>query len=82
MIKRLRFTIIFIVFFFIIIYGLIAVSSNLPKFIKDSSMIKVSVTKKPFQLEFDIGDYVVYINNKPFVKIKERTEAIFKSINP
>lgn len=76
--KKYRYRVIAILFFMIIFYGFIAVSSNLSDIVKNNSKIKVTVKKEPFSLEVDIGDYILYVNDKPLESIRQKTQALFK----
>jgi hypothetical protein len=78
--KKLKYILLFLIFFSTISYGLVAVSSKLPQFIKERSDFKVSFNRKPFDLQFDAGKYIIYINSKVIDNIKESTLEVFKSI--
>lgn len=79
MLKRLKYVILMLVFFTILGCGFIKVSNDLPQFIKDRSAMKVTFTSSPFDLRFDIGDYIVYINSKIFANMKDGTKQAFKN---
>jgi hypothetical protein len=77
MLKKIKYIAVFLLSFYIIAYGFVKVSSELPQFIKDRSPLKVFYSQNPFDLEFDIGDYIVYINNKAVTNIKEGAAQYF-----
>lgn len=79
--KKIKYTAVFVLILGIIGYGFIKVSSELPLFIKERSPLKVSYNKKPFDLRFDIGDYVVYINDKAINNIKDNAIHILKNLS-
>ncbi|SKA75546.1 hypothetical protein SAMN05428976_102135 [Clostridium sp. USBA 49] len=56
----------------VIFYGFIKISNELPDFIKDRSNIKITYNKNPFDLKFDIGNYIIYINKEVFYNIKNK----------
>ncbi len=74
--RRLSYITAFILFAAIICYGFIKVSSELPKIIKDKSKVKVYYTSKPFDVTIDIGDYIIYINDKVFKNLKNFIEEL------
>lgn len=80
MFKKIRVIFIIIVFISIIGYGFIKVNLELPQFIKDRSKLKVSLTQSPFDLKLDMGDYIVYVNEKAFSNIKDGAVSAFKNI--
>lgn len=72
MFKKIKYFMTAFVVIAIIFCGFIKVSSELPDFIKDRSPIKVTYSKNPLDLKFDIGEYVIYINKKAFDNIKNK----------
>lgn len=77
MFKKTKYLAVLLLSFCIFSYGFVKVSSELPQFIKDRSPLKVSYSQNPFDLEVDIGDYIVYINNKAVMNIKEGAAQYF-----
>jgi hypothetical protein len=69
--KKIRIFFVILIFLSVISYGLINLSSNLPKFIKDESRIKVNYGDKPYEITFDMGDYVIYTGSGAIANIKE-----------
>ncbi|NMM61958.1 hypothetical protein HBE96_04485 [Clostridium sp. P21] len=65
-----------IISFFISIYGVIIISGNLPKFIKEKSGFKVNYSLKPFDFRFEVGEYSLYINSKVITNIKNSSGKI------
>ncbi|MCM8710397.1 hypothetical protein M2651_05080 [Clostridium sp. SYSU_GA19001] len=80
MLKKIKYIMIFVLIFGILVYGFIKVSSELPMFIKDRSSLKVTYEKNPFNLEFDIGDYIIYINDKSICNIKDTAVHLFNNL--
>ncbi|MBL4935182.1 hypothetical protein JK636_05360 [Clostridium sp. YIM B02515] len=77
--KKIKFIIIFSLCFLIVGYGFIKISSDLPDFIKNRSYIKVSFHPNPFDLKFDIGNYIIYINNDAFKNINDSSVGKIKN---
>lgn len=80
MFKRFKYIIAFLIPITIILYGFITVSNVMPDFIKDRSNFKVTYSSKPFDLQFDIGDYVLYLNNKAVENYKTATSNFVQNI--
>lgn len=80
MFKRLRYVFVLFICIGIIMYGFITVSNVMPDFIKDRSNLKLSYTKKPFDLEIDTGDYIIYMNSKAVENYKKGIGNITKNI--
>jgi TfoX/Sxy family transcriptional regulator of competence genes len=76
LLRRLGHVIIFILFIAIIGYGFIRVGSEITPYVKDKSAVKVYYTAKPFDVTVDIGDYIIYINDKVFKNIKNFIEEL------
>lgn len=72
--------IILIIFVLIISFGFIKVSSNLPRFIKNNSKLKVFFTEKPFNLTFETDRYILYINDNAINNIKENIFETYTNI--
>ncbi|WP_123052991.1 hypothetical protein [Clostridium sp. JN-1] len=72
---------IILVCIFIIIYGFIVVSGNLPKFIKDRSYVQVNYNFKPFNFTVNVGEYSFYINKKIITNLKTGSERIVDDIH-
>ncbi|ERI90252.1 hypothetical protein HMPREF1982_04005 [Clostridiales bacterium oral taxon 876 str. F0540] len=77
--KKIKFVTIFFVCFMIVGYGFIEISSGLPDFIKNRSWVKVSFKEDPFDLKFDIGNYIIYINSDAFRNISDNTIGKIKN---
>jgi hypothetical protein len=85
MFKKSKYIFTFIISLSIVVYGFITVSNVLPDFIKDRSYLKVTYKSKPFDLQFDIGDYIVYLNSKALDNYRKGTNEVINkivSINP
>jgi hypothetical protein len=80
MFKKSKYIVVLFISLSIVSYGFITVSNVLPDFIKDRSYFKVIYTSKPFDLQFDIGDYVVYLNSKAVDNYKKGTNEVIKKI--
>lgn len=80
MLRKLKHITVFILFISIVSYGFIKVSSELPQFIKERSLVKVTYKSKPFDLTLDIGDYIIYVNSNSMSNIKNAAVNVFKNI--
>lgn len=80
MFKKSKYFFVFFISLSIVIYGFITVSNVLPDFIKDRSNFKVTYSSKPFDLQFDIGDYIVYLNNNAVENYKKGTSEIINKV--
>lgn len=80
MFKKLKYIIVFFISITIVFYGFITVSNVMPDFIKDRSSFKVTYSSKPLDLQFDIGDYIVYFNSKAVDNFKSETSNLFKNV--
>mgnify|MGYP005829513949 CR=1 FL=1 len=80
MLKRLKYFFVIFISLGIVFYGFITVSNALPDFIKERSAFKVSYSTKPFDLQFDIGDYVVYLNSKAVDNYKKGADELMHNI--
>jgi len=80
MFKKSKYFFIFFISFSIVFYGFVTVSNVLPDFIKERSTFKVSYSSKPFDLQFDIGDYIVYLNSKAVDNYKKGAGEIMNNI--
>ncbi|WP_237737372.1 hypothetical protein [Clostridium carboxidivorans] len=69
-----------IICFFISLCGIIVISNNLPKFIKDKADFKIDYSKKPFDFRFEVGEYSLYINSKAVTNIKNSSGKIINNI--
>ncbi len=80
--KRNNKNIIFIsmVCFIIVLYGVIVISGNLPKFIKDRTAFKINYSLKPFDFRFDVGEYSLYINSKVVTNIKSSSSKVVMDV--
>lgn len=77
--KKIKFILIISLCFLIVGYGFVKISSDLPDFIKNRSYVKVSFEPNPFDLKFDIGNYIIYINNDAFKNINDSTVGKVKN---
>ena len=88
--KKIRIFFVIVIFLSVTSYGLISLSNNLPKFIKDDSKIKVNYGEKPYEINIDMGDYIIYTKSdvfsdikqgvaKGFNRLKEKTEVTFQN---
>jgi hypothetical protein len=80
MLRKLKHITVIILFISIVSYGFIKVSSELPQFIKERSLVKVTYISKPFDLSLDIGDYIIYVNSNSMSNIKNAAVNVFKNI--
>lgn len=80
MFKKLKYISVFFLVFVIISYGFIKVSSGLPEFIKDRSSIKVTYKQNPFDLEVDVGKYIIYLNDEALKNMKNNTIYFLKNL--
>lgn len=80
MFKKSKYVIIILLSFCIIGYGLIKVNIELPEYIRDRSAVKITYNSNPFDLRFDIGNYIIYINGKMFGNIKQKTSKAFEKL--
>lgn len=80
MVNKLKYIFLFFICTFIVFYGFITVSNVMPDFIKDRSSFKVTYTSKPFDLEFDVGDYIVYLNSKTVENYKTEASNLAKKL--
>jgi hypothetical protein len=76
LLRKLSHLIIFILFIAIIGYGFIKVGSEITPYVKEKSNVKVYYTPKPFDVTIDIGDYIIYLNDKVFKNIKNFIEEL------
>lgn len=67
-----------LIFLSVISYGIINVSNNLPKFIKDESPIKINYGNKSYDISINIGNYIIYVSSDATSNIKV---GIVKGIN-
>jgi hypothetical protein len=81
MLKKLKYAMMLFLFASIIGYGFIKVSTELPQFIKDRSPVKVSYRTNPFDITFDVGNYMVYINDRAAENIKDVAADAYESIS-
>lgn len=79
--KKYKYITLFLISFTIIFYGFIKVASGLPDFFKNKSSFKVFYNTNPFDLQFDVGEYRFYINNKAIENIKSNTIGKIININ-
>lgn len=68
--KKKGIILIIIISFTIVIYGFISISNNLPKFIKDRSLVKINYTLVPFDFRMDVYGYSFYANKKVIENVK------------
>lgn len=61
-------------------YGVLEVSSGLPKFIKDNSAMKIYFDPRKVDLTIESGQYVFYFNNNLISNLAEKTSGVLKSI--
>lgn len=66
--------------FFIIIYGFITISNNLPRFIKDRSSLKINYTFIPFDFRVELGEYSLYINKKVATNIRASSTELINNV--
>jgi predicted PurR-regulated permease PerM len=72
--------VVLMVCFIITLYGVIVISGNLPKFIKDRTAFKINYSLKPFDFRFDMGEYSLYINSKVITNIKNSSNKVVKNV--
>lgn len=80
MLRKTRFVFIFVVSIFIVLYGFVIVSSELPKFVKEKANLKVFYSKNPFNVQFETDKYIMYVNKRVIDNIKEDTDNLMQSI--
>nr|WP_242860935.1 hypothetical protein [Clostridium scatologenes]AKA70665.1 hypothetical protein CSCA_3540 [Clostridium scatologenes] len=73
-------TVMITICFLISLYGIVVISSNLPKFIKDKTDFRIDYSKKPFDFRFEVGEYSLYINSKAVTNIKNSSGKIINNI--
>lgn len=66
--------------FLVSVIGFFIVSNTLPKFIKDRSKTAVYFTKKPLDIRFKMENYTVYVNEKVFNNIGDKTSKVINNI--
>lgn len=66
--------------FFIIVCGFIKISSNLPNFIKDRSLLKINYTFIPFDFRMELGEYSLYINRKVASNIRNSSIKLVNNV--
>lgn len=59
-----------LIFLSIISYGIMNLSNNLPKFIKDESKIKISYGNKSYDININMGNYIIYVSSDATSNIK------------
>lgn len=70
MLRKFGFLTVILLFFAIIICGVIKTASETVPYVKEKSAVKVYYTAKPFEVKIDIGDYIIYLNGGVFKNIK------------
>ena len=77
--KKMKYVIVIIVCFTVLIFGFLTVSSSLPKFIKEKSNFNINFSVYPFNLELNTDKYHVYANSKALTNIKDDSIKIINN---
>ena len=78
--KKKRIILVITISFFIIIYGFITISNNLPRFIKDRSLLKINYSFIPFDFRVELGEYSLYINRKVATNIRTSSAQLINNV--
>lgn len=81
MLNKIKHAMIFVLFIFLICYGFLKVSSELPQLIKDKSPLKVSFQTKPLDITMETKNYTVYVNKQAADSIKIAAKETFEDIS-
>lgn len=68
--RKLGHLTIFILFLAILACGFVKVANEITPYVKEKSAVKVYYTSKPFDVTIDIGNYIIYIDDKFFSNLK------------
>jgi hypothetical protein len=81
MLYKIKHAMILVLFIFLICYGFLKVSSELPQLIKDKSPLKVSFQTKPLDITMETENYTVYVNKQAADSIKIAAKETFENIS-
>ncbi len=74
---RTKYFLVFILCFFILSYGFIKINLTKSKYVRKESKFTIDFRLKPIDLRIETADYVFYVNNNFFDKVKEKYNGMY-----